>query len=455
MLGALGMMMLVGIALAAVISYVRPPFAFVMVLALYPLKQLQMTYMGLFAQNSSYFNFLIFGCVLAGVFGNMMRNRDTWGGYFNRPFVVLVVLYVYVLMGVLYSPVPENAMARVRDGAPYWAMQVLLLPLLFTTLDDVRKTFAPSLIVGLIACVLFFTNPNASFYAGRLTLNIPMAGVEYRGNPLATAQLGGHIAIIAALMMPVRAGWLMVLVRSAAIFLGLGMAVAAGSRGQLALALLAIVVFYPMARRVKSLQQFFGTVMGVAVFGLVALFALKIFLSQDAEQAGRWDLSEWGNQAGERSADAMRLFTAWYESPLHWPLGLGTNYFSFLRGEPMSYAHNVLIEIISENGIVGFCIYSTVVWLMVKDARELWGYYRDEPVGRATLACLLAQALFLTLLSYKQGTFVGLPEPYYIWVMLTKLVVQERRRVLAWQEEMAWAAYAAGAQSPAGVPVRG
>lgn len=442
MLTAFGYLMLVGMAAGMLYSFSRPPFAFVLVVCLYPLKQLQMTYMGFFAQNSSYFNFLVFACVAAGVLGNLTRNRAAMGGFLNKANVLLLLLYVYVLMGVAWTPVADNAWARIRDGAPYWAMQVLLLPFLFSSLDDVRKTFVPAMLVGLLSCVLFFTNPNASFYAGRLTLNIPLAGMEYRGNPLATAQLGGHIAIIAALMLPLRAGWLLNGVRMAALFMGLGMAVAAGSRGQLAAAVLSILLFYPLARRVANIRQFFLTATGVVVFGLVGVIAIKIFLGQDAEQLGRWNITEWGKQTGERSADAFHLIEAWWANPGAWALGLGTNYFSFLRGEPMSYAHNVLLELIGENGLVGITMYLVVAWLVFTSARDLWRMFSEDPAGRATLACLFAQAIFLTILSYKQGTFVGLPEPYYIWVLITKLAVTERVRQSEWMQQREWDAYA-------------
>jgi len=444
MLTAFGYLMLVGMAAGMLYSFSRPPFAFVLVVCLYPLKQLQMTYMGFFAQNSSYFNFLVFACVAAGVLGNLTRNRAAMGGFLNKANVLLLLLYVYVLMGVAWTPVADNAWARIRDGAPYWAMQVLLLPFLFSSLDDVRKTFVPAMLVGLLSCVLFFTNPNASFYAGRLTLNIPLAGMEYRGNPLATAQLGGHIAIIAALMLPLRAGWLLNGVRMAALFMGLGMAVAAGSRGQLAAAVLSILLFYPLARRVANIRQFFLTATGVAVFGLVGIIAIKFFLGQDAEQLGRWNITEWGKQTGERSADAFHLIEAWWANPGAWALGLGTNYFSFLRGEPMSYAHNVLLELIGENGLVGITMYLVVAWLVFTSARDLWRMFSEDPAGRATLACLFAQAIFLTILSYKQGTFVGLPEPYYIWVLITKLAVTERVRQSEWMQQREWDAYAQG-----------
>lgn len=423
---ALGYLVLVAMAAGMLVSYTRPWFCFVAVLCLYPLKQLQMTYMPVFAANSSYFNFLVAAWVGAGVLGNLIRSRDVFTGYMNKSMALLLVLYGYVLLCVLWSAAPENAMARIRDGAAYWVMQVLLFPLCFNNLNDFRKTFAPTIVVGAVVCFLFFINPNASYFAGRLTLRILGAGEEMRGNPLATAQLGGQIAIIAVLMLPQRATWLMHAIRLGAIFTGLGLAVAAGSRGQLALALLSMVLFYPMARKVKDLKTFFATAVGVGVFGALAFFTLSLFLKQDVEQATRWNLAEWGTQAEERSADAFRLVVQYWESPGHWLLGLGTNSFSAIRGESLSYAHNVLVEVLCENGIVGLVMYLTITWWVFKDHRDLWRAYAEDPVGRATVACLAAQGLYLTLLSYKQGTFVGLPEPYYLWVLASRFMYRER-----------------------------
>lgn len=424
MMGALGLLVLAGMMLAFLVCYKRPSLAFVLVLALFPLKQLQMTYMGIFAQHSSYFNFIVFACVASGALGCLSGGRGAFMGYGNRVFYGLAFLYAYAIIALLYTPAPENALARMKEGAPYWLMQVALLPLVIVNIEDVRKTFNPALFIGIIVIILFLTNPNRRFSSGRMMLFIP--GTEYYGNPLATAQMGAHIAIIAALMLPARTSMLINGARLVAILLGLGLALAAGSRGQLALAVIAMILFYPMARRVANIKQFFLTVAGLGVTGLVILLALKLFLGQDAEQTARWDFAEWVRQFYDRFGQAMILLEAWAQRPIAWPFGLGTNAYSYYSGVSLSYAHNAIIEMLGEYGLFGLTVYFFIFAWMYKDCKAIWLRYADDPVYRATAACLVAQCFFLTGLSYKQGALIGAPEPYYLWAIIAKIAAQAR-----------------------------
>jgi hypothetical protein len=48
---------------------------------------------------------------------------------------------------------------------------------------------------------------------------------------------------------------------------------------------------------------------------------------------------------------------------------------------------------------------------------------------------LLGQTLYLTLLSFKQGTFMSIPEPWYLWILIAKLAVGETMLRAQWSQE--------------------
>lgn len=434
MLAVFGYLVLAALAASMVLCYQRPVFAFALVLILYPLKQLQMSYLPIFAQNSAWFNIIIFAGVCIAVLSSFSRTRGAFLGYWNRYMGLLLFMYAVALFSILFSPSQQYALDRAKDGAPYWVMQILLLPLVFTEVRDIQKFFLPFVIAASVVVLLFLTNPQTSFYAGRLTLQIGFfQGVaDYRGSPLATAQMGGQLAIVAALMLPTRATWFVHIARLAGVFLGLGIAIAAGSRGQLILALLVMVLFWPLARRVRDVKQFFASVVGLGAVAGVALIALRFFIAQDVEQSRRWNPQAQIETVLARAGEAWILIDALLQEPIKWLFGLGTNAYSYISGEPHSYAHNLFIEMLGEHGLFGLSVTLVLLFWIYKASRSLWTTYRDDPVDRSGVAVLLALAAYLLLLSLKQGTFVGAPDTWYTAAIIYKLATREKI-LAAWQ----------------------
>ncbi len=425
----LGYAMLLATLASIVYCFFRPSFAIVLIFALYPAKQLIQSYLAIFSQNSAYYNYLIFLAVLAAVLGNISRNPNTWRGYGNRVFALTVILYVYALVGTLWSPGASNAWMLISKGYPYWIMQVLLLPLAVASLDEFRKSLIPTLVVGITCAVLFFTNPSAQWWAGRLTLDVLQLGnIELdRGNPLAMGTMGGMLMITAALLKPTRAGTLVLLIRIGAIFAGLGMAIASGSRGQTVLAVLAGVMVFPLARRVKNVQQFFVTVLLAGLFAAMAFAAFKFFLGQNTNQATRWSLDTWQEIVDGRAMTAWKMVEVYISSPGNWLMGLGTNAFSEIAGATdVPYAHNLPLEMLCELGVIGLVIFALISYMVLKDSKDLYTGFSADDHARATVAVLFGQALYLTFLSFKQGTFVSIPEPWYLWMLIAKLAAADR-----------------------------
>lgn len=442
MMTGLGYLVLVAIVAGWAMCYRHPAFALAFVLILYPLKQLQMSYMGIFMAHSSWFNYLIFFGVCLAVLSSISRNPMSWKGYWNPLYGLLMFLYFFALLAVSYSPSSEYALERVRDGAPYWIMQVLLLPLAFVEVRDIERFCAPFVVCASIIILLFMSNPYTNYASGRLTLQIGFTGgsLDYRGNPLATAQMGGQLAIVAALMLPRRVGAMMQLVRLAGIFLGLGIAVAAGSRGQLLMALLVIGMFWPLARTVRNVKQFFINAAGLCILALTSFVALRFFISQDAGQGQRWSIAEQFRTLGTRAANAWRLIEAWLQEPMKWPFGLGTNAYSFISGEPHSYAHNIVIEMLGELGFLGLACIITLFILIYRYSQSLFAMNSAERVDRASTAVLLGLSTYGVLLAMKQGTFVGAPDSWFLAVVAAKLVAAQRIRALIPVEEE-WGSY--------------
>jgi hypothetical protein len=430
---------LVGLGLVGVIF--RPHWAFVLAVLLYPLKQVIGGYLPIFMKVSPLFNFIVFAAVVLAVLARLARRERPTSGAYNALAVVTFALYAWATLAILWTP--GNGMARWIDGYPYWIMNVMLLPLALMTVEDFRKTLVPLLVAGTVTALLFYINPNTSWYAGRLTIYMAGRGTmsEIRGNPLAVGQMGGMVAIAAALMLPVRAGMLMNILRIAAMLAGLGLALTSGSRAQAVFAVGTIVLFYPVSRRMKNSRQFLITAGGLMmVMGMIYL-ALALFLGRTEEQSKRWDVMSWGETIVERVDVALQIVYVYLDSPQNWIQGLGTNAFSALAGnadpKAMDYAHNAPVEMLSELGLVGFSLYILACVLALRICLRFFRANAEEPARRATVAVLLAVSFFSFGLSLKQYTFVAMPEPWWLWILIAKLWTHENRLAMAYarQEE--------------------
>jgi hypothetical protein len=172
----------------------------------------------------------------------------------------------------------------------------------------------------------------------------------------------------------------------------------------------------------------------LAMMGIV----FELFLGHQRGQAVRWNVGGWGEQIVERFGDAALLLKAYIASPESYLQGLGTNAFSYVSGfGGMSYAHNAPIEMLCELGLIGLTLYLIATVLAFKWGRQLFRDHKEEPLDRAAAAVLLALTFYAFTLSQKQYTFVAMPEPWWLWIIMAKLAVHRQRQLKleAWHDD--------------------
>jgi hypothetical protein len=73
--------------------------------------------------------------------------------------------------------------------------------------------------------------------------------------------------------------------------------------------------------------------------------------------------------------------------------------------------------------------------LAFRYGRLLFRMHAHDPFERGTVAALLAMCFYLFVLSQKQYTFISVPEPWWLWIIMAKIATLERRTLAAMQPE--------------------
>ncbi len=410
-------------------SILKPQWALLLVLSFLPLEQLLASYVPLLHQKSWIINVGV-GIIAMTAFGlEFLRGKRPFAGYFNPAWVLVIMLYVFTVFGVLWSPIPEAGRYFIKSGFPYYMLLLVILPGLIRDLENIRKFMLPFMIIGSVIILLILISPNSDLYAGRLFVDL---GNGERGSPLATAELGGALVIVAALYRPVRYANLVFMIRVGAIFAGMGIMVLSGTRGQLLFAMGLSVLFFPVANRIKNTAQFLLTSAAGAFLAGILFLALKLFLAGGGS-ADRWSTEGVNDGISVRMYYATTMLQEYLGDPGSFLGGLGTGAFNaYVRGNGKNfiYPHNLLVEILTEHGLIGFGLLIAICTLTFAAGLRLYRALYDDPAYRSVLAILLALCAYGTLISMKQSSFAIIPLPFYWYLVLTKISSQQSRTVV-------------------------
>jgi len=202
--------------------------------------------------------------------------------------------------------------------------------------------------------------------------------------------------------------------------IGAGVALLSGSRGQMVLAVLTIIVTIPLAYRVSNLRGFVLTTAAAVVVVVGMMFAASLFISWRNDD--RWDAQSLVFGGAGRLDNVVDLFAAYLSSPGHWVQGLGVSAFRELDTRSGDdYSHVLLADALAEAGIIGAAILGTVLVLGWRQGRDLFVAVRHDHSSRIDLSVILAITLYYLLLSNKQGSMLGTPLLFGLLILIGRL----------------------------------
>jgi hypothetical protein len=388
----------------------RPSAALIMTTNLFNIKQWAVASSPFFARFQVLTNILAGILVLLGVLIHVFRGRIRRPLY-TREAWLTAALFLYALVSIQWAPDYLSSMHYWKEGMPYVITIVFLASLTVQDVDDLHIAFSGILFFGtIIAALLLFTVK----WEGRLiTLGKDAFGESIGGNPLTVGLLGGTLVILAVLYRSPRKSMLFKLVKLAALFIGFALAVRSGSRGQV-LGMVAVAgLFWTVASPSKNMFKPLMAVMLVAGMAVMAKIGIDFYWHGDK----RFNVQMLQTDYAGRLHGVMFLIDNWIHSSFAILFGLGSSASYTIIG---NYPHIVPLEVLCEEGILGFILLSAIViGTVVKALRSLRSIGTDRDL-RSLYACVAALWFYSLILINKQGSMLLSQDFFFFSVLLAK-----------------------------------
>jgi hypothetical protein len=389
-----------------------PAVALAGVLCMFGLEQWGQATTTFFAQHHTATNFMIGGMLLlALVIQGVRKGFSIFAGYPAVGWLTLA-LFLYAFASTQWAPRPDISLDLWASRWPYIVTVVFLSPLIITGIRDLRSAFTALLLVGgaLTVLLLFFVKWDSR-------LIVLGNGL---GNPLAVAGMAGMVAFIAILADPWPRSIIWLPAKWVLVAMCLALVVRSGSRGQLLGVIFLSAACWPISRQIGNSKQFIAWICLLLFFGGITTWALQEFWArQETYYAGgsRWSEQAMQGAMAGRLDQALYLVRLWYNSPQTIVFGLGNSasYDPRILG---IYPHFVPLEVLAEEGLIGFGLYGMILCFAIRYAFRSFRQIAEEPGKRLILGGLVGLCMFTLMLSFKQGSLLGNLEPFMLAIIL-------------------------------------
>lgn len=401
------------LALLAIGVLVRPATAFSAVSCIYGLKQWGQSTNGWLAAHPPATNLAIGVLVLCAIVAAAARGRCVLCRIPKITWLIFGLL-LYSLLSLAWTPRLDLAEQIWRDGYPYLLTFIVLVPLVLQEPEDFRLALQWLVVVGgLLVFVLLVLG-----HWGERGLSLGTTSMEQETNPLALAGLGGSVAA-AAMLLRMRLGGIIVWgLRLAVVGASLVLIIKSESRGQLIAVVAAMLVMLPFSVKISSWRGMAIVIVGCAAIGATLLYSFSNMTSR--ENTERWSQSTQSADAEVRVSMVEKLLSAWGQSggTILGGLGNSASWDPDING---IYPHDVPMEVLGEEGLIGFALYLAILTNALRALLSALIATARDPRNRSSVAALGGGFLFFTLISLKQGNMLGSVEFFMYAILLARL----------------------------------
>lgn len=311
---------------------------------------------------------------------------------FNVPFRLLLVLSFLLFFGVLYSSGPIYGFEKSSRFAAFGLIS-FLSPLVFGgRLSDIKKILWILLFAGLIIAV-------GTIFGQQETYSATRAGF-LMGTSLASAGIAGVGSIIAFCfaMIPSTHKITKIIFISLIPFFVISILLT-GSRGPfLGMILCWLLTPFAFRRKIPKMWTFFI----FAVILIMVMYSFTYTKSSEQSAFASTRISRiFTGEGGLEKLTVSRIdifikgFSGFLRSPV---LGHGTGAFGYdTTGiDQRVYPHNIILELLYENGVIAGAIICIILWLAFRSWRQAIKYADSYGLGIETIETVSMSGLIFT-----------------------------------------------------------
>ncbi len=182
-------------------AWFRPTSAIATVVCMYGIEQFFQAKSAFFVQRGSWVN-IAAALIVAVAFVSQWHKKNMKINT-SKTFWLYLAIFVYAFLSFFWSKIHPIAFQEWKDAIPYLIVFTGIAPFLVENPKDLRYGLGFTLILGGIFCAALFFTTNWQARGIELSGHTMTAAGKFKGitgAPLAIAELGGAIAIIASLM---------------------------------------------------------------------------------------------------------------------------------------------------------------------------------------------------------------------------------------------------------------
>ena len=418
---------LIVIAFFGKVAVSHPHRVLALVLFMFAFEQLLTAHSPLFTQYGYLVNVVV-GLMIGFAFFNLVITKKQ-NPVFPVTYWLTLGLFVYAFSNLFWlTGYAGTWHGKIwLDHFPNIAAILLCASLLIRSNESLRDVLLLSLAFGTIVCLGL-----------QFTTSWDMRGVEQASNTedarsaiLTLAQAGGYVAVIAAFIhIPQIRGW--AILRWIVVGLGLYLAFRTESRGQVVGAIAVIILYAPIS---------WGVITGKSIaYGSTAILAIALCL---------YFITPWVNLERfqgtyvDRGLDARvgmvkGVVKEYMDStPVDKVLGLGSS-----ASYPISgfYIHNIPIEVLCEQGFIGFILLFLILgipsWKVMRlllkasvpEKRVVAPVREIYALDRNSLVIILALFTYEFLLMNKQGSLFSAMNLFLFAILIDRAADELKRK---------------------------
>lgn len=402
-----------GIIAAVLIGTLRNPvIALVLAACMFALEQWTQASSAFFAKHGTLTNMVAGALVVLGVVCALLRGSIRPDIYPKVGWLTLL-LFLYAFGSALWAPSFETSAEAWQIAFPYIGTIIFLAPLLVWKTKDVETFCTGMIVLGTPLCILLLFT--VRWGLRQVIIASDAYGDVMGGNPLAVAQIAGYVAFLVLFLRFRKRAMLWHCAKWGVLAIAIVLIVRSGSRGQLLGTLGVIAICWGIARRVRSVPRAFALLFGLGLILILVKWSMDWYWAEDI----RFKQQAIAAAALGRLEMAGALLRHWFSSPETVLFGLGNSasYDPKILG---GYIHIVPMEILGEEGIVGFVLYVLILSGTIRSGFRSYRMVRDDDRLRSLFGCLTALWLFSFFLTFKQGNLLGSNEFFLYSILLAK-----------------------------------